>query len=344
MIAADGGHGRVITAQPGHYAQPRFSPDGEQIVYRKLSGGYLLSGEWSSEPGLYLIATAGGEAKKFNSSGFTPHFGADGERVFYLESVDDTQLALKSIDLDGHEERTLLQGAEANEFSVSPDGRWVAFTQNQNACLAPFPITGRKVEIGKDGEAFPVRQVSSRAGENLRWSGDSGTLYWNHAATLYSRALHDAFAFLDGAPEELPEPEESGRNLSFTVKADMPTGTMAITGGRVITMRDADNSEEIIENGVVLIKGNRITAVGTAGEFSALVGQGVRLDHVAFLVGFLTRGHGEKELPLRIPQLLLDDALESRRALAVAFGFGCVPRELGNLLEGFGVGPHVRVE
>jgi Tol biopolymer transport system component/imidazolonepropionase-like amidohydrolase len=268
VIPVSGGHGRVVTPQPGHYVQPRFSPDGEKIVYRKISGGYLLSGEWSREPGLYVIPTDGGEPKRFSDSGFAPQFGAGDERVFFLEGVDDTELALKSVDLDGHEERTHLQGAEANEFSVSPDGRWVAFTQHQNAFVAPFPITGRKVEIGKDGKAFPVRQVSSRAGEFLHWSADAETLHWSHASTLYSRDLNDAFAFLDGAPEELPEPLESGRDLSFTVAADVPDGTIAITGGRVITMRDADNSEEIIENGVVLVKGNRITAVGRASDVS----------------------------------------------------------------------------
>ncbi|MCZ6649990.1 MAG: amidohydrolase family protein, partial [Acidobacteria bacterium] len=151
-------------------------------------------------------------------------------------------------------------------FSVSPDGRWVAFTQQFNAYVAPFPRTGAKVEIGEGSKAFPVHQVSSRAGEFLTWSAAADTLHWSNAATLYSRDLKDAFAFLEGAPEELPEPVETGRDLSFTVPADIPAGTIAITGARVVTMRDAENRQEVLENGVVLVRGNRISAVGRAGD------------------------------------------------------------------------------
>ena len=39
---------------------------------------------------------------------------------------------------------------------------------------------------------------------------------------------------------------------------------IALTGGRIVTMRDALNVEEVIENGVVLVDGHRIEAVGPA--------------------------------------------------------------------------------
>ncbi len=45
------GRGRVLTTEPGHYLEPAFSPDGEHVVYRKTSGGYLTSPAWSSVPG-----------------------------------------------------------------------------------------------------------------------------------------------------------------------------------------------------------------------------------------------------------------------------------------------------
>ncbi len=41
-----------------------------------------------------------------------------------------------------------------------------------------------------------------------------------------------------------------------------PTGAMALVGGRVITMR----GDEVIENGVVVVRNNRIVAVGKLGE------------------------------------------------------------------------------
>jgi imidazolonepropionase-like amidohydrolase len=95
---------------------------------------------------------------------------------------------------------------------------------------------------------------------------DSTKLYWTHGATLYTRQLKDAFEFLEGSPEELPEPVEQGLDLSFQVAADKPAGVIALSGARVVTMRDADRQQEVIENGVVLIEGNRIRAVGAADQ------------------------------------------------------------------------------
>ena len=81
---------------------------------------------------------------------------------------------------------------------------------------------------------------------------------------LYQRSLNEAFRFVDGAAEELPEPADSGIDLAFERDTDRPQGAVALVGGRIVTMRDADNREEIIENGTVIIDGNRIVAVGAA--------------------------------------------------------------------------------
>ncbi|MCJ8275083.1 MAG: amidohydrolase family protein, partial [Psychrosphaera sp.] len=41
---------------------------------------------------------------------------------------------------------------------------------------------------------------------------------------------------------------------------------LALVGGRIVTMRNADNEQEIIEDGVILIENNRIKAVGKRGQ------------------------------------------------------------------------------
>ncbi|MCZ6507650.1 MAG: amidohydrolase family protein, partial [Acidobacteria bacterium] len=70
-----------------------------------------------------------------------------------------------------------------------------------------------------------------------------------------------------GAPDELPEPVAEGVDLSFEVATDRPRGTIAFTGGRIVTMRGArDGDREVIEDGVLLVTGNRIAAVGASGE------------------------------------------------------------------------------
>jgi len=266
VIPAAGGRERVLTPDPGHYVEPAFSPDGTQVVYRKMAGGYILSGRWSQDPGLYLVAATGGSPKRLVTSGFEPHFGAGADRVFYLDTVDDTVLVLKSIDLNGRDDRTHLKGAEATEFSVSPDGRWIAFTEQYNAYVAPFALTGRTVEIGSKSKVVPVRQVSKRSGEFLHWSGGSSRLHWSLGATIYTRELKDAFSFLKGSPEKLPDPVEEGLNIGFRVPADRPRGRIALVGARIVTMRDAGRVQEVIEDGVVVTNANRIEMVGRRAD------------------------------------------------------------------------------
>lgn len=258
------GREQVLSTEPGHYVEPSFSPDGEQVVYRKTTGGYLTSPTWSERPGIYRVAVDGGEPVRVLDRGSNPQFSADGTRILFTERTDTTTLALKSVDLDGNDERTHLNGDWVTEFSVSPDGRWVAFTQDYNAYVAPFFAAGKPVAISASTGAYPVRQVSARAGEMLHWLNDSSVLGWSYGSTLYQRPLSDAFAFLDGAPEELPEPVTEGRDLAFEVEADAPDGRIALVGGRIVTMRDAYASEEVIDNGIVLVRGNRIEAVGAA--------------------------------------------------------------------------------
>ncbi|MEE8277190.1 MAG: amidohydrolase family protein [Thermoanaerobaculia bacterium] len=267
MVSVNGRQERVLTQQPGHYVEPRFSPDGDLVVYRKITGGFLLSPLWSLEPGIYVVPVGGGEAQRVAKSGFNAHFGAETDRVYFSDRLEDTELVLKSVNLEGHDERTHLKGPKVTEFSVSPDGRWVAFTEHFDAYVAPFVQTGRTVEVGPEMKSLPARRVSKRSGEVLHWSAGSDKLHWANGATLYSRQLKEAFAFLEGAPEELPEPVEEGLDLSFETASDRPEGRIALVGGRIVTMRGARQGlEEVIERGTVLVEGNRIAVVGPAGE------------------------------------------------------------------------------
>ncbi len=268
-----GGRSTVITQQPGHYVEPRFSPDGQQLVYRKFAGGRLLSPLWSEQPGLYTVSSKGGEAKKLREDGFNAQFSADGKRVFFSDFVDGTELVLHSVDLSGLDLRSHFKGSKITEYSVSPDGQWVAFTESFNAFVATLPKIGKRVDLSKGTEAYPVSQVAKRSGEGLHWSADSSTLNWALGATLYSRELKDSFSFLAGVKaDDLPDPVEEGLSLTFDVEADVPDGTVAITNARVVTMRDADRFEEVLQNGTILIEGNRITAVGIADEIAVPAG------------------------------------------------------------------------
>jgi imidazolonepropionase-like amidohydrolase/Tol biopolymer transport system component len=271
VVSASGGIGSTVTTEPGIYVEPKFSPKGNNIVFRRLTGGYLLSPEWSLEPGIYLADRKAKTMEKVTEDGFNAHFAADEDRLYFTSYAPEskyTELELYSVDLKGRDERTLLKGDKVTEYQLSPDGKWIGYTHQNNAFVAPFLSTGLQQELDIEDSGLPVAQVSKRAGEYLSWSAGSDRLSWSHGATVFSRELNQAFSFLAGAPDELPEPVSEGLNLGFSQIADKPSSTIALVGGQVVTMRDADNAQEVISNGVVVVQDNRIVAVGKVGEVS----------------------------------------------------------------------------
>ncbi len=258
------GESRVVTPTPGHYLEPVFSPSGETIVFRKAGGGFLRSPLYSADPGLYRIARSGGEMRRIRRKGAAPFFGASEERVYFLESEKEKQV-LRSVKLDGGDERTHFESEDATSFALSPDEKWIAFTELFNAYVAPFVATGRSQTLGAKAKSIPIAKVSADAGEYLHFSGDSRRLHWALGPKLFTRELTDAFAFLEGSPEELPEEAVEGVDISFDVPAAGKTaGIIALTGARLVTM----NGDEIIADGVIVVEGNRIQAVGRRSDVS----------------------------------------------------------------------------
>jgi imidazolonepropionase-like amidohydrolase len=273
VVPSRGGEEKVLTPEPGHYREPAFSPDGSKVVFRKDTGGGLVTTDWGLEPGLYSIPAGGGKPSLVTRDGVAPQFGAANDRVYFtrFDGGDDKEEAKRtfaSAALDGADLREHLQSTDATEFRISPDEKWIAFRERFNAYVAPFVRTGTRVDIGPKSKAIPVAKVSKDAGEYLRWAGDGRSLHWALGRELFTRSLTDSFAFLAGAPEKLPDVPEKGTDIGFEASADLPKGTVALVGGRVVTMK----GDEIFENGTVVVEGNRIRAVGPAEQVSVPAG------------------------------------------------------------------------
>jgi imidazolonepropionase-like amidohydrolase/Tol biopolymer transport system component len=260
---------RALTPDPGHYVEPAISPDGRTVVFRKIGGGYLTSPLWSGEPGLYR-APADGSAPpvRLRRGGASPHFGASAERVYFTE-LESGKRVLRSVRLSGPshgdaEERTHLTSENATEWRVSPSGEWVAFAERFQAFVMPLVAASDPIEVSPSLSSVPLRRLSRDAGEGLRWSGDSETVYWSLGPELFSRTLAEAFPFVEGAPEELPEPPEAGIDLAMEATTDVPDGTVALVGATVITMAGEDGG--VVEDGTVVVEGDRIVAVGPGSE------------------------------------------------------------------------------
>lgn len=278
-IALDG-KSSVVALEKGHYTDPVYTPDGSTIVYQKVGGGGLVSPLWSREQGIYRVASTGGTPVLITRQGSRPQFGAELDRVYLTSEEggggqDPDKRKLWSIGLDGLKERTHFTSDWATQFEVSDDSRWIAFCERFQAFLAPFEPTGRSVHLAPKMGSIPVARVTKDAGENLEFSGDSRSLWWSLGAELYERNLTDSFAFLEGAPEKLPEAPLRGRNISFRASSAKPDGSIALVGATIVTMK----GDEVIEDGAVLVSSNRIQAIGRRSEVA--IPAGVRVVDVS---------------------------------------------------------------
>ena len=271
-VSSRGGKGKVVSLSKGHYIEPSFSTDGKLITYRKFTGGYLLDPSNSTEPGIYVLNLKEKTSERVARRGVEPHFSAGNDRIYFTESVGgkpypETQFS--SVNLRGEDKRVHLYGADkVSEYRLSHDKNWIAFVNQYNTFVAPFADNGKKISIGPTMSSLPVKQLSARSGNYMTWSSDNQSVGWSHGPRYFERSLSEAFDFIAEEGAELPEPVNEGMDLSFEKEFFVPKGYKAIVGGKVVTMRDADNTQEVIENGVVLIKGNRIEAVGTADDIS----------------------------------------------------------------------------
>ena len=273
-----------VTSQPGHYTQPVFSPDGQTIVYSQESGGYISSPLWSRDTGLYQVPVRGGDPQRITKSGSNPQFAADDHRIFFVRSnseKDADNLGLFSIDLDGQHERQHFNSKWATDYCISPDGQWIAFIERFHVYIAPFVQTGQTIEIGPNSTALPTAKVSSEAGDWIHFSGDSQQLHWALGPELFTTRLNQAFAFFDDSQEQdVPESDAHAirQSIGMMVPYARPTTTIALVGGRIVTMGEAGT----IEDGSIVIQGNRIVAVGPTSE--VVVPDGAEVLHIPGLV------------------------------------------------------------
>lgn len=302
VAGSAGGASRKITATPGHYAEPRFSPDGKTIAFERRGSGGLTSARWSEDPGVYRIASTGGAAERISADGAKPQFATTSDRVFMVTAADGKS-QLVSTDLHGQDKRVHASGELVSDYEISPDGRTLAFRQNYDAYVTPLMPGGQDVSLGTKSGALPVTRVSGSGAEYMNWSGGGGRLHWSRGATLFSADLASLFTNAP-AEEKAPKftPPTEGVSLSMTQAASKHKGIVVLTGAKIVTMADKDGG--VIENGTIVIDGDRITAVGPAGTITVPAGA-VTVDATGKTIvpGFVDAhahgSHGDDEL---VPQ------------------------------------------
>jgi imidazolonepropionase-like amidohydrolase/Tol biopolymer transport system component len=258
-----------LSTQKAFYDRLAYTPGGERILgirgpREQRRDRDELSGAITETAALELvwIPAAGGPATSITpvTSINLPHFGPDTSRI-YLYDRTEGLLALR---FDGTDQRTIvrfdagLEGAE--EALLSPDGvRALVQARGNVYILTSVPLTGAgpaTINLVNPAQAVvPVRRLTSIGGEFAGWRRDGQGVFYSLGRSYFSHAV---------AGETGPDPstEEPQRlDIELIVPRDRPRGTVVLRGARVITMKN----DEVITNGDVVVREDRIAAVGPTG-------------------------------------------------------------------------------
>ena len=293
----------TVTTHPGHFTEPVFSPDGQTILYRRVGGGLIRSSLWSRDQGIYRISAGGGEAKRILKKGERPQFGSSNDRFFYQlgkREKDADNRALISVDLDGKEPQTHYTSEWATDYRISPDGKWLAFIEHFNVYVAPFVATSRSILVGPKDKTLPIAQVSQEAGFSIHFSGDSQRLHWSLGPNLFTRELASSYGFLNDGETIPPEEAIKEQSIGFQTRYAKPNKSIVLVGAKLVTMSEAGT----IEDGAILIEGNRIAQIGKRSEVNIPSNATViDVSGQVVLPGFVdTHAHGSQATHKIIPQ------------------------------------------
>tara|TARA_R100000900_G_scaffold146524_2_gene137162 strand:+ start:25835 stop:29074 length:3240 start_codon:yes stop_codon:yes gene_type:complete len=261
-VSARGGKSTALEHPRGQYVELAIDRDGQTLALRKLAGNALLHPDWGVKPGLYLLDIEGGELRFVSQRGRHPHFGPDSTRLYAQERAETAtgrgsstaKTRLISMQRDGQDVRALAEADFATRIMLSPTGRHIAFENAHHLHLAEFTPSGKPLVLDAAEPAFPVVRVSETGGAFPGWNQDGSAVHWstgpNFKQLVVDTAMQPGFS-----------PADPSRALEVSVEHAAPESRLALTGARIATM---DENRRVIENGTLLVQGNRIQAVGDA--------------------------------------------------------------------------------
>jgi Tol biopolymer transport system component len=309
-IRADGsGKSQQLTKSAAFYRDPVWSPDGQRIVALRSPRSSRVEAfdEWGSSATFDLVwlSADGGDTNIIVPArgALHPHFGPEKDRVYAYSDG-----GLFSIRYDGTDRRTLIKavgkvwfvdpkktdGEPADEIRLSPDGQWALTRISGQLYVFAAPRMGGEVPVvNVDKAVLPMRKLSDVGANYQDWADGGKTITWAIGSAFFRLPL-DKVVFeppkKDKDDDKKADAKDENKNKDdkkppklpveeIAVKVEVPrhkvTGTAVLRGARVITMR----GNEILDNADIVIKDNRIDAVGQHG--SVVVPDGAKVFDLA---------------------------------------------------------------
>lgn len=261
---------RVI-ATSGHFAHPRFSPDGSTLVFEKRASDRLTDPRNSLDTGIYLTDLQSGSSRKLSSVGRKPHFSRQKDRIFMVEN-EKGETALVSRDLLGANRVVHAKGAMVSDVEMDPKGEWVMFEENYRAYLVAVPPGGGSIQLSADMTAINAHPATNQWSSFPTFASGGDSLVWLQASKLH-RLPRTAFGKNVAQAMELA----ATIDLATTVDRKPSQARIALVGGKAITMSSIDGG--VINDAVILIDGERIARVGARNDTA--IPDGYRIIDVA---------------------------------------------------------------
>ena len=259
-IKTDGSGLRKLTSKKGIYRTPSYDNSGNKITYRKESGNGDQGFDYSKNTGIYIMKFDGSDSKKISDGGEFPVFSPDNKRIFFQSGgsfMGGLTKRLKSIDLNGKNEKSHFVSKLANKLVPSKDFKWISFIHLHKLYVAPFVHNGSEINLDGNTKSFKVESLSKNAGINLHWSSSNNKVHWTLGDEYFTKSIvnntTDPFA-----KSNLIANENSGIKIGLTAKSDVPEGRVAFTNARLITMK----GNQVIENGTIVVYKNKIEKIG----------------------------------------------------------------------------------
>ena len=300
---ADGrGDAEQLTTAAALYQRPQWSPDGQRIMVVRGPARAFEEGLTRGFPGgaqdLVWIPADGGDAMMITPVDFsTPHFTNDLERI-YAYSFSDGLISFRwdgtdkkaHLKITGYKPPNATEAIRASAIMMSPDGAQALAQVVNDLYVVTVPFVGGDTPTisvaDPDKASFPARKLTVVGGQFPVWSSDGRRVHWSVGNAFFGYDLDAAKAFEDsvkaaeeeeqeGEEEEKTEEEEEEKKeeaeyepeeirIEVEITRDIPQGTVVLRGARVVTMRD----DEVIENADVVVRDNKIAAVGPRGQVS----------------------------------------------------------------------------
>lgn len=230
--------------------------------------------------------------------------------------------------------------ARASVILKAPEGDQALAQIGSDIYTVTIPRTGSAPTISvanPDRAAFPAAKLTDIGGQFPAWGWDGRTIHWSIGNAFVTYSMDDALErkreqeAYDQAKKEEDEDEDSDSNgdepeeengeeaneeedsdrpedykpveqrIEVQFGRDIPSGVIVLRGGKAVTM----NNYEVIENADIVIRDNRIEAIGERGSVTIPDGAEIKdMSGRTIVPGFVdTHAHVRPYRNLHQPQI-----------------------------------------